>query len=498
MESNTGPASSDRVRIVRSNTKLIEGVLQEVLEEAQNERAARETALSAALKRTLKTDEAVVPPLPDIPNESLPTPNVSDTVAVMETPEKPAPIALDKDEIRTFKKPPESAWGKFKGLVGRGIETAREEFKHTTLGRFAASVERAGVRFLDRRFIDKAEGKFAKANERATKTEGRFTRHDAAVKGLGAEIQKLDETVKNFEARGLLDEKVRAKAARERASLEGRVEKETRKREAARVALQAHNTSKLRWENAIKDRARGATSRVENRVAPHRERAAELSAQCEQFRDEIKAHGEVRDSVAQELAKIERELENARFSFERSPLKKEITAIRAELKRADEAIMTRTAELGKFEGRLGKTTGQVEKWSMLTGDLERAASKERSYHIAPKAPTVTPSYEHRAIDTTSTPAGAEHIPTPAPESGETIKDVTPEEYVTIWNALYGSDEPIDLRIFDKIKGASFQFQAVEKMIANELLNRAPLEARTNKGAELVERAKAVRRLIASL
>ena len=337
-------------------------------------------------------------------------------------------------------------WGaKLKRFASEAVSFTAEKARHSMLGDVAANIERAGIRLMDRRAVNKTENAYQKVHGRTIKIDTKITAYNLKVTKLEDSLKQLDASVARQQGLGHLDSKTAVKAAKERATLEQRIEKDKAARDKAQVRLQKLNNVKAGFENKEKAIAEKVITRVDEKVRPFERRLEEFQPKREQLSLEIENFRGRREHFMTQAAALEAELKGAAFGFERDILKKTISEVQAELKKTDNYIESRMSARAKIEKRMSAAETRLEKWRTVSSEFGRITNRTRGY-VAPGArEAVTPDFGRRgySFDAPSAPAyppagGGPAAPGNEPGSFENI-NVTPNAYLALWNAHFGSD-----------------------------------------------------------
>ena len=385
--------------------------------------------------------------------------------------------------------------GRLASKIGTAAyEKTAEWLPHSPFGRFAARVQRAGMRLMNapQELAYKAMVRWR--GEHASAAEIDFTNAKGKVAEMTARLAEADAkraaTIAEHKAKGLPTADIAMVLEGERNKALRRIEKAQKAQDEAGKRIEHLNALKAGWAKKENDLAERTMANIDQRLAPEKAILDVLTVKKGEITPKLESLKRARDMGHQGLQELEAKLKLNPSLINNVAIPDKIEAVKELLGRIDDEYNRHTKTMNGIDHKMLKANNYISGWMGYRNEEARVTTQDRRYFNSENDQNIEEEQAHEAPNLTHAPESA---PGAAIEK-EPALELEPQEYVALWNVLYGKelkikaetfatgmkikqDEPRDIKKFEEY---------ITKTIPQNTITKESLEARFTKIRDIVK------------
>lgn len=390
-----------------------------------------------------------------------------------------------------------------KELGGKVAEYTAEWLPHSPFGRFAARVERAGMRVMDMPQELAYKAMVHWRSEHAAAAEVDYKAQEKAVAEMRAELAKKDSERDSFiaaqKAAGLPTADIAMKLEGERGKAVTRVEKAQKQMDRLGKRVENINALKANWTKKEDDLANRTMAKIDQRLAPEKGAMEALTAKKAEIAGKLESLKRARDMGHQGLQELAAKLKNNPSDIDKVVVDNLKPSIEELLGRIDAEYDQHTKAMNSIDNKMRKANNYISGWMGYRNEEARITTQDRRY-FNPGDQNIEDTESHGAPNLTHAPETVARTQ----ESGErvpTLLKLEAQEYAALWNVLYGKELKINAKVFAegmKVRQDETQnIRTFEDYIAKTMMPGGMVGGKAKyTPAELESRLKKIRAIVA--
>ena len=385
------------------------------------------------------------------------------------------PAAEGKPAARVVAPDLRSFFERAKDKITSGLSSGLDRLHHTRIGDAAHALERAGVRWGLKSFqVARFERNHQFAHEKSVKAEMYYVAQKKMVEVAEQELASLDKKLEEARSFTLEGESLTPRRAaalvvaleREQAVQMAKIKSAKKGQDKWAGRLHGHNDTKAHWENRQKTITEQITRSTQELSSPYRERINTLNGEHQRITKSMEKPAQKIKESDEKIAKLEAAMNASPSKGMRGELKRKIAELKSNRMETQGEYDTLKNKHLRVERKLGKANARLRRWDVVENEFNR-----RTHHghepVKPEFKKVKPNLERRGYsfdipapeeEAEEENKGPEEQPkvqeaeaeVPEKEKNYENIDISPAEYIELWNKKFGTRYPPNL--FDNDPG----------------------------------------------